>query len=81
MNYVNFVMCVSQLSVHQSIREATQEVVLKQKKYPVLYISQLFCGKGDSLINGNVIMIIVIMNGCNLTNCVFAGNFPYTHTT
>ena len=47
----------------------------------LLYISQLFCGKGDSLINGNVIMIIVIMNSCNLTNCVFAGNFPYPHTT
>lgn len=44
MNYVNFVMCVSQLSVHQSIREATQEVVLKQKKIGtpcIVYISTL----------------------------------------
>ena len=30
--------------------------------------------RGESLINGNVIMIIVIMNTSNLPNCPFPGN-------
>ena len=49
MNYVNFVMCVSQLSVHQSIREATQEVVLKQKNRDTLYCIYLNSSVGREI--------------------------------
>ena len=50
-----------------------QNVICKSYTY-LINPGLLLTWEGESLINGNVIMIIVIMNTSNLSNCPFPGN-------